>query len=247
MKTAIVAAISLVCVTLVPPPAQSQTPPATPQVWTGNFGAGLALTNGNTDTRNFNVSFGVVRDPKARSVLRSNGLYLRGDSSDKLIANQMSFVLRDEINLSSKTFVFVQGTYAHDTFKGIRYLVSPTVGVGYKFINTDVTLFGIDTGIGGVWERDTGHATMGTGAYNLGERFARKISNTATITQSIVSLWKTNDWSDSLHNFSAGIAASLTAHTQLKFEFLDSFKNRPPLPGLKKNDTSLITAFVWKL
>jgi hypothetical protein len=43
-----------------------------------------------------------------------------------------------------------------------------------------------------------------------------------------------------------GVAASVTAHTELKFEFLDSFKNRP-LPGLKKNDTSLITAFVWKL
>ena len=72
------------------------------------------------------------------------------------------------------------------------------------------------------------------------------ISNTATITQSIVSLWKTNDWSDSLHNFTVGVAASVTTHTELKFEFLDSFKNRP-LPGLKKNDTALITAFVWKL
>src|ERR1051325_920981 len=87
-----VAGLILACVMLIPISAHSQTPAATPQVWTGNFGAGLALTNGNTDTRNFNVSFGVVRDPKARSVLRSNGLYLRGDSGDKLIANQMSFV-----------------------------------------------------------------------------------------------------------------------------------------------------------
>ena len=246
MKTVIVAAMTLMCVMLAPSGAQSHTAPATSQVWAGNFGAGLALTNGNTDTRNFNVSFGVVRDPKTRSVVRTNGLYLRGDSNDKLIANQMAFVLRDEISLSAKTFVYGQGSYAHDTFKGIRYLFSPTAGVGYKFINTDATLFGIDTGVGGVWERDTGHGTAATGAFNLGERFSRKISNTATITQSIVSLWKTNDWSDSLHNFSAGVAASVTAHTELKFEFLDSFKNRP-LPGLKKNDTALITAFVWKL
>ena len=107
----------------------------------------------------------------------------------------------------------------------------------------DRTIFEV-TGGDVTGERLSG--TMGTGAYNLGERFARKISNTATITQSIVSLWKTNDWSDSLHNFTVGVAASVTAHTELKFEFLDSFKNRP-LPGLKKNDTSLITAFVWKL
>jgi putative salt-induced outer membrane protein len=250
VRTAVAATVILVWMQSGPVSVQGQTaqaPPATPQVWTGNFGAGLAITNGNTDTRSYNISFGVVRDPKKRSVLRTNGLYLRGDNGDKIIANQMSFVLRDEINLSSKTFVYGQGAYARDTFKGINYLFSPTVGVGYKFINTDVTLFGVDTGLGGVWERDTGHPRTATGAYNLGERFSRKISTTATITQSIVSLWKTNDWSDSLHNFTAGIAASATAHTQIKIEFLDSFKNRPPLPGLKKNDTALITAFVWKL
>jgi putative salt-induced outer membrane protein YdiY len=226
-------------------PAPQAAAPA--PVWTGNLGAGLAVTNGNTDTRNFNLSFGVVRDPKKTSIFRANGLYLRGDSGDKLIANQMAFTLRDEISLSSRVFVFGQGNYTRDTFKGIRYLVSPTAGIGYKLINTDATLLGIDTGIGAVWEHDTGIPRTVTGAYNLGERFSHKISSTATINQSIASLWKTNNWSDSLHNFSVGLAASVTAHTELKIEFIDSFKNRPPLPGLKKNDTSLITAFVWKL
>src|SRR5437016_4313814 len=140
MKSATVAGLILACSTLSPICAQSQTPAAIPPVWSGDFGAGLAITNGNTDTRNFNASFGFVRDPKTRSVFRTNGLYLRGDSSDKIIANQMAFVLRDEINLSAKTFLFGQGIYARDKFKGIRYLFSPTAGIGYKFINTDVTL-----------------------------------------------------------------------------------------------------------
>lgn len=247
MKTAITGAMILVWGHFSLAAAQAQTPAAAPQVWTGNFGAGLAVTNGNTDTRNYNLSFGVVRDPKRISVFRANGLYLRGDNADKLIANQMSFVLRDEIAMSAKTFVFGQGNYVRDTFKGIHYLFSPTAGIGYKFINSNLTLIEIDTGIGGVWERDSGHDKTASGAYNLGERFSRKISNTATITQSIASLWKTNDWSDSLHSFTAGVAASVTTHTELKIEFLDSYKNRPPVAGLKRNDTSIITAFVWKL
>ena len=217
----------------------TQTPQTTqpPPLWSGNLGAGLALTNGNTDTKNANLSLGVVRDPKKRSVLRLNGLYLRGDKQGELIVNQTQFTIRDEINLSSRTFVFAQGAYVKDTFKGIRNLFSPTVGIGYKVINTDLMLLSFDTGVGGVWESDIGRPSVATGAYNAGERFSWKVSPTATITQTIASLWKMNDWSDSLHNFTAGLAVSITTHSEVKMEFLDTFKNRPPSPTLKKNDT----------
>jgi putative salt-induced outer membrane protein YdiY len=246
-----VAAVAAGILTQIPVYGQAPQPTAPPPVWTGNVGAGLALTNGNTDTKNINLSLGIVRDPKRRSVLRVNGLYLRGEKDGDLIVNLGQLTIRDEINISPRTFVFAQGYYARDTFKGIRNLFSPTAGIGYKLINTDATLLIVDTGVGGVWESDIGRAHVETGAYNAGERFAWKVSPTATITQSMASLWKMNDWADSLHNFTAGVAVSITAHSELKVEFLDSFKNRPPptpppLPPLKKNDTSLITALVWK-
>jgi len=243
-----VAAIAAGILTQIPAYGQAPQPTAPPPVWAGNVGAGLALTNGNTDTKNINISLGIVRDPKRRSVLRVNGLYLRGEKESELIVNQTQFTIRDEINISPRTFVFVQGNYVRDTFKGIRNLFSPTAGIGYRLINTDATLLSIDTGVGGVWESDIGRPRVKTGAYNAGERFAWKLTPTATVTQSLASLWKMNDWADSLHNFTAGIAVSITAHSEVKVEFLDSFKNRPPpaQPTLKKNDTSLITALVWK-
>jgi hypothetical protein len=98
---------------------------------------------------------------------------------------------------------------------------------------------------GGVWESDIGRPHVETGACNAGERFSFKITPTTTLTQTLASLWKMNDWADSLHNFTAGVNVSITAHSEVKLELLDSFKNRP-LPPLKKNDTSLITALVWK-
>jgi putative salt-induced outer membrane protein YdiY len=226
--------------------AQPAQAPEPPPVWSGNFGAGLAITNGNTDTKNVNLSLGVVRDPKKRSVLRLNGLYLRGDKQSVLIVNQTQFTVRDEINLSTRTFVFAQGNYVKDTFKGINNLYSPSVGIGYRFINTDAMLLSLDNGIGGVWESDVGRPRVATGAYNAGERFSWKVSPSATITQSIASLWKTNDWADSLHIFTGGLAVSVTMHSEVKIELLDSIKNRPPPGVLKKNDTSLITALVWK-
>jgi putative salt-induced outer membrane protein YdiY len=226
--------------------AQPAQAPQPPPAWSGNFGAGLAITNGNTDTKSVNLSLGVAGDLKKRGVLRLNGLYLRGETQSQVTVNQTQLTARDEINLSTRVFVFAQGYYVKDPFKGIRNLYSPSGGIGYKFINTDAMLLAMDTGIGGVWESDVGQPRTATGAYNAGERFSWKVSPTATITQTIASLWKTNDWADSLHNFTGGLAVSITRNSQVKIEFLDSFKNRPPLPGLKKNDTSLITALVWK-
>jgi putative salt-induced outer membrane protein len=229
----------------VPAAAQTTTPPAPTPLWSGNFGVGLAITSGNTDTKNLNVTLAAVRDPKKRNVIRINGLYLRGDQDGLVVVNQTQFTARDEVSLSKKTFVFAQGNYVKDTFKGIRYLFSPTGGFGYKFINTDKTTLEADTGVGAVWESDVSRPSVVTGAYNAGETFSWKVSKTATITQSVASLWKTDDWSDSFHTFSVALAASITTHSQVKIGLLDTFKNVPP-PPLKRNDTSLITALVWK-
>jgi putative salt-induced outer membrane protein len=233
--------------------ARAQAQPQ--KAWTTEFGAGIALTNGNSDTKNINLSLNLVRDTKARSVFRFNGLYLHGDKDGTLTINQTAFTGRDELNLSTRTFVFFQSAFLKDTFKNINYLFSPTVGVGYRLINTDTMLLAIDTGLGGVWERDfardaTGQRvlqdTKATGAYNAGERFAWKLSTSATVTQSFASLYKTNNWADSLHNFSAGIAAAVTQRTQVKVEFLDSYKNRISAGTAGKNDTTLITSLVMK-
>lgn len=226
-----------------------------PKTWATEIGAGLAMTNGNSDTKNINLSLGVVRDPRTQNVFRFNGLYLRGDKDGTLLINQTSFAGRDEVNLSTRTFVFFQGAFLKDTFKNINYLFSPTAGVGYKLINTDTQLLTIDTGLGGVWERDfvtdslgrrALQDTKGSGAYNAGERYAWRVSTVATVTQSFAGLWKTNDWGDSLHNFSAGIAAAITQRTQVKIEFLDTYKNKPVLGTPHKNDTTMITSLVMK-
>lgn len=56
----------------IPAPAQAPAPP--PPVYSGSFGGGLALTGGNTDTKNFNLAFAFARDPKTRNVFKVNAL-----------------------------------------------------------------------------------------------------------------------------------------------------------------------------
>lgn len=224
----------------------AQAPATPPPVVTGNFGGGLALTSGNSDTKNFNVSFAVVRDPKTRNVVKLNGLYLRGDKDKNAIIDRTTIGLRDEYTFSKNVFAFGQLEYLRDKFKDILYLWSPTGGLGYKLINTDAVLMTIDAGLGGIWERNPGRATQKSGAVNSAERLNWKFSKTSSITQSISGLWKTDRFSDALYNLSAGIAATLTRNSELKFEVIDIYKTRPPVVTLKKNDVAVVTAVVLK-
>jgi hypothetical protein len=140
-------------------PAQATPVPT----YTGNIGGGLALTDGNTDTRTFNLAGAIIRDPKTRNVIKGSASYLRGSQSDVLNLDRTSINARDEYSLSNRTFVFGQLDYLRDQFKEIVFFWASTAGVGYKFVNTDATQFIVDGGAGGVIEKNPGIPSSSTG------------------------------------------------------------------------------------
>ncbi len=225
--------------------AFAQDPAAAPTpLYTGNLGGGIAITGGNTDTRNFNLTAALVRDPGTENVIRGSATYLRGNQNDILNLDRTSVNVRDEYTISGRTFVFGQLDYLRDQFKGIMFLWAPTGGIGYKVVDTDSTQFVLSGGAGGVLERNPGLASRKSGSLSADQRFEQSLSSSATFTQSVSSLWKTNDFSDSLTNFAVGLATALAGNLELKVEFIDSYKNKPSNPVFKKNDTAFVTSFI---
>lgn len=215
-------------------------------MWTGSFGAGLALTQGNKDTTNFNLSFDLKRDPKTTTVFKAEGLYILATENGEENVDRGLFNVRLERMISERAYVFGQAAYVRDRFKDIDYLMAPTAGLGYKFINNDRTTLDVDGSVGVVFEKNTGFDVETDGAVAAGEKFTHKISGSAAFTQSATALWKMDDFGDALYTFSTGLAASVTTRVQLKFEFQDIYKTRPTGLVVDKNDIALITAFVYK-
>jgi putative salt-induced outer membrane protein YdiY len=226
--------------------ALAQAPGEPPKVYTGNLGGGLALTGGNTHTKNFNLTAGLTRDPKTRNVIKGTAAFLRGDQNDVLNLDRTSFNIRDEYTISGRTFVFGQLDYLRDQFKQIVFLWVPAAGVGYKLVNTDSTQFIVDTAAGGLVEKNPGLESSKSGSLVPGQRFTRKLSPTATFTESLSTIFKTKDFDDSLTNFSIGLTTRVAGNLELKVEFIDSYKNKPANVLLKKNDTAFVTAFIVK-
>jgi putative salt-induced outer membrane protein len=224
--------------------AQVSTEP-TP-VYTGNIGGGLALTNGNTDTKNFNLAGAIVRAPKTRNVIKGTASYFRGTQSDIINLDRTSINIRDEYIVSNRTFVFGQLDYLRDQFKQMTFFWAPTGGLGYKLINTDSIQFIVDGGAGGVLEKNPGIDASKSGSLITGESLQYKLSTAATFTESLSSIWKTKDFDDSLTNFAMGLTTAVVGKVQLKLEFIDSYKRKTPSPSVKKNDTAFVTTFVVK-
>jgi len=229
-----------------PRTALAQDPPPPPPGWTGSASAGLALTQGNSDTSTVNAAYELKRDTGGPFGLKSTGLLVWGKSEGELTNDRLALDGRLERKLNARTALFGNVQYLRDSFKAIDYLVSPTVGLSRLLVKSDRTELGVDGGVGVVWEQNPDLELQTDGAVTAGQQFAHKLTATTELKQKLAALWKMDDFGDALYTFSAGIAASITAGTQLKVEFLDTYKTEPPFADVEKNDIATLVSFVYK-
>jgi putative salt-induced outer membrane protein YdiY len=230
------------------PAVRAQQPSATtpPQGLSGAAGFGLSLTQGNTDTLNISATDDSIYDPKTNNVMKWSALYLRGKQNGVLAVNRVSGMFRDELTVNHHAFMFAEFDALHDTFKGIDYLYSPSAGVGYKVIDTKITSLNVDTGVGGVVEKDTGSPATGSGAITFSEKLIHQLSASTTLKESVAGLLKMNDFPDGLYTFGAGVAARVNSRVQMSIDVLDTFKNRPVDGLTHKHDLALVTSVITK-
>src|ERR1051325_8153583 len=93
--------------------------PAKP--WSTTFGGGLAITSGNSDTRNYNLTFNTKYDPKTRLLFKADALYLLGKSNGEKQVDKATADAREEYTVSPRTFAFGEVAYLRDPFKDIAY------------------------------------------------------------------------------------------------------------------------------
>jgi putative salt-induced outer membrane protein YdiY len=212
----------------------------------GSFSAGLALTTGNTDTSSLNLGFNMVYDPKTHSLFKADAYYLRSASDGLATTDKAGASLRYEYKLTERFYVLAQLAYQRDRFKNVTYLITPMVGAGYYVVKEKTLELTVDASIGGAFEKDSGFDATSSGAFSLGQGLLWKISPAAAFTEKATGLWKTNDTSDCFYHFELGLAASLVKNFDLKVAYLVDYKNQPNPPTLKKTDTALIAAIVYK-
>src|SRR4029078_286947 len=181
VKSSLLAIVMIFLILAAAPSGFAQVTGAFPRLYTGSFGGGLALTGGNTDTKNFSLSFDMFRDPLKKSVVKLKSSYLRGAQNKTTNLDRASVALRDEYTLSGRVFAFGQLDYLRDRFKSIVFIWNPSGGLGYKIFNSDKTKLQGSGGAGGILEKDTGLESTKSGSVIAGDTFRYKLSNGASL------------------------------------------------------------------
>lgn len=220
--------------------------PSTSKPWTSSIGAGLALTSGNTDTQNYNFSLSTKYDPKRRIVFKADALLLRGSANGETQVDRATAATRLEYALSERTFSFAELSYLRDPFKDINYLVAPVAGAGYRVIRSETRNLTIDAAAGILVESNALLGRSSGGALKAGEDFDWALSPTSKFTQKLTGIWKADDFGDALYHFDAGLATSVMTRIELKIAYAYDHKNRPASPTVKRGDSALFAALLFK-
>lgn len=104
--------------------------------WTGKSEAGLVISSGNTETTTANAKLNLVRESgNWKNAFGLAGLYASDDTART--AQRWEALTQSDYNFTVKDFWFGAARYEDDAFGGFVYQVSVSSGVGRKFINTD--------------------------------------------------------------------------------------------------------------
>jgi putative salt-induced outer membrane protein len=217
-----------------------------PPPWTTSIGAGLALTSGNTDTKNINFSGTTKYDPKTRFVFKGEALYLRGEANGTKQVDKATADARGEYSLSDRTFTFGEVSYLRDPFKSINYFIAPVAGAGYRLIKSDARNLTVDGAAGLVTESNSMAGRSSSGALKAGENFDWALSSSSKLTEKITGIWKTRDTADALYHFDVGLTTTVATRVELKIAYTYDYKNKTGSASIKKGDGALFAAVLFK-
>lgn len=148
--------------------------------------------------------------------------------------------------MSDRDFVFAELAYLRDPFKGVAYSIAPVLGAGRRVFKTPKQTLSLDGAAGALFgdESDIGRTTGAS--VKAGENYEWAISTSSRLTQKATAIWKVSDLSDSLYHFDSALTTAIASRAELKIAYNYDFKNRQASPTVKKADSTLVTALVFK-
>ena len=116
--------------------------------WTGKGEAGLVIATGNTETETANAKLQFANEiGKWKHQFGGAALYASSDDEGTTAQRWEAFEQSD-YNFSPRNFWFGAARYEDDEFSGFVYQAIISIGIGRKFIDTDVIKFTGTAGVG---------------------------------------------------------------------------------------------------
>ncbi|WP_226895706.1 DUF481 domain-containing protein [Luteolibacter marinus] len=234
MKKLLIPAVSL--------PFASVLPAADASPWELTGAAGLAISDGNSDSVAYSLQF------LASYLNDGHEAYLGLDyfyAEDGGLESTDSLKVFGQYNrdLSERWFIGGFGSYFQDNIAGIDYRVDTSLLLGYRAIKGERMALTFEAGPGYAWEKQ-GRTTDDFVTLRLAQRFDYRFSETSKFWQALGWTPRADDLSDSLVEFEAGLETRITSKVSLR-TFLRHRIDDTPAAGSGKTDTALLVGVAY--
>jgi putative salt-induced outer membrane protein len=217
--------------------------PASAQ-WTGKGEAGLAVANGNSESRTANARVAATyQDVSWEHSFTLAGLYVRNEGATT--ARRWEAGAQSRLNFLGSNFWYGGVRYEEDRFSGFDHQGLVTTGVGRRFIDNDTTKLLAQVGAGyKFWEtldvpRDRDSSATGVASVE----FEHKLTATTSLFDKFNSEFTSG--SNFLQN-EVGVAVKMTDRMALAVGYAVRHNTNPP-DGFEKTDTLTTVNLVYEV
>jgi putative salt-induced outer membrane protein len=227
------------------------------QGWNGGLNLGLAVTRGNSETKNLNIAFNAARKGfRDKLTLYTNSIYATNDlptASPHTTANTIGGGARYDHDFAPRVFGFVNGDFYHDELQHLDLRSTFGGGLGWHAIKSDPTTLDLLAGVNYTHESYAAFIlpttpiptlepaiTHSLAGVTLGDAFMHKIGKGTVITQSLFFYPNLSDTGQYRGTFNFGTVTKLNKWLGWQNSFGDIYVSNPPI-GTKKNDLQIAT------
>ncbi len=213
------------------------------KLWEGNVELGINGTSGNSET--FNLRAGAqARRKTERSLLTLMTTYLQNTTDGDVTANRNFSEARHEWLNRSRWTPYVHGLLEYDEFRDFDLRLTADAGVGYQFIETDVTNLLGRAGFGGSKEFDSPDDDFKPEAV-FGAEFRHQLSSRQSLEINVDYYPSVEDFNDFRLNSTLNWVFVLDEanNLSLKLGVIDRYDSTPG--DRKHNDIDYSLLLLW--
>lgn len=212
------------------------------KVWGADFGLGGSFNRGNTDVDYVSSSFDLFRAFGPASGYL-NGALLYNAFGGVRTLNQGSIIARGDYRVRGSWKAFAFNTEAYNEFLKLDYRTTTGAGPWYDWVLGPVQN-GTSLAVIHEYERFHGGLSRHAARLSLRSLSAVAVSPTAQLRADVFYVPKADDLGDHRVSVELSVETTIRKAIGLKLAWLDEFDSRPQ-PGVKKNDTHLVTSLTF--
>ncbi len=224
--------------------------PPKPEIkWTGSIRAGAEFARGNTDTDQVNIEADAVRRGIDDRILLA-GQYLLGRTEDpdtgekQTTTDNWTASAKYDYFLSKKLYFFGLVKAERDNIADLELRLSPSVGLGYQWVEGPVWNFNTEAGLGWVYESFEDDQDNEYVAARFAYHYDRVLRENVKFVHNFEYLPSVEDPSEFNLNADAGVRVAMS--DQLFLEFKVQVKHdSEPAEDAEKTDVRYIANVGW--